>query len=143
MPESLLDHENVLKMVTILFPCTTKGILPDYCKAKREQLVQTFRENSQKSRTFIFSEPLVKYLWSNVFIKNAPEIVVDHLRWIHSQPCHGAVKFDRVFKDMKQLEITCNFKMLPDSARSPDGTKVFSKKEQFEYLLENGKHNKR
>ena len=44
---------------------------------------------------------------------------------------------------MKQLEIVCNFKMLPDAAENLSNTKVFSEQEKCEYLKKNGKYNKK
>ena len=55
----------------------------------------------------------------------------------------GKVKFEKFQKDMKQLEIVCNFKMLPDAAENLSNTKVFSEQEKCEYLKKNGKYNKK
>ena len=46
---------------------------------------------------------------------------------------------------MKQLEITCNFKMLTENAKdaNSDITKAFTQQEEYKYLIENGRYNKR
>ena len=36
-----------------------------------------------------------------------------------------------------------NFKMLPDSVKSPDNVKAFTENEQNNDLIENGRHNKK
>ena len=145
LPDSLIDDENVLKMLTLLFPCTVDKILPGCFRAERKLFVQTFKENNARLRQDFFSDPLAKYLWSQIFIEEASEMFVMHLRWIRSQPVHGAKKFDRFLKDMKQLEITCNFKMLTENGKdaNSDITKTFTQQEEYKYLVENGRYNKR
>ena len=44
---------------------------------------------------------------------------------------------------MMQVEVEMGFKMLPDIAKNTDNVKVFSDKEQYADLIENGKYNKK
>ena len=52
--------------------------------------------------------------------------MIAHLRRIRSQEKLGEAKYDRLVKDMVQLELELNAKLLPDIARDPTNTKVFS-----------------
>ena len=44
---------------------------------------------------------------------------------------------------MMQVEVEMGFKMLPDIAKNTENVKVFSDKEQYADLIENGKYNKK
>ena len=50
LPAELIDHQNILKLLTLLFPCTVKKIRPDECTEAREMLLSTLRENCEKKR---------------------------------------------------------------------------------------------
>ena len=89
-----------------------------------------FRENNSATRKKLFSDPLIKYLWSDIFIEESPETVVTHLRRLHSHDVLGEAKYDRLMRDMMELELTMNFKLLPDIARHSENTKVFSDQEK-------------
>ena len=68
LPEALVDEENVLKLLTIIFPCTIKKVDPENRKEERAFFLKIFRENSAIMRSKFFSDPLVKYLWEQIFI---------------------------------------------------------------------------
>ena len=117
MPVDLQDLSNIVKMLTLLFPCTVRRPIPNLeTFVDRIILSSVFRENNHRMRLKFFSDPLVKYLWSNFFIRDSPEIIVAHLRRIRSQDI-GEAKQERILMDMKLLEIKLNFKTLPDNAR--------------------------
>ena len=80
--------------------------------------MNVFKENSIFLRNSFFSDTLVKYLWSQIFIVEAPETTIAHLRRIRSIEDHGEIKYERMFSDMLQLEVSCNCKILPDAARN-------------------------
>ena len=103
-------------MLAIIFPCSVKRILPRNNRAERIFFVRVFKENNSHLRQKLFSDPLVKYLWSRIFIEESAETSITYLKSIKSQTEQGTLKFERFHKDMKELEIICNFKMLPDAA---------------------------
>ena len=73
-----------------------------------------------------FSDPLVKYIWSNVFINKTSNICLGYLRKLRSQPDQGKEYVDKLVQDMIEIEITCDLKMLPDTAKYTDNIQVFS-----------------
>ena len=121
LPDALVDSNCIAKMLTIVFPCTARkpldGLHHQLNAAQRAFYVQVFKENSVKLRNKLFSDPLIKHLWSKVFIVEKPETCIAHLRRIRSSPEHGEVKYGKVLSDMIKIEVAFNFKMLPDSAR--------------------------
>ena len=54
----------------------------------------------------------------------------------------GEAKYDRLMRDMMQIELEVNYKLIPDVARNSENTKVFSKEEQLVDMVENAKYNK-
>ena len=46
VPQELRDYDHVLKMLTIVFPCTSKTIRVDDYKNDRAKMVAVFRENT-------------------------------------------------------------------------------------------------
>ena len=93
VPKSLLDTENVEKMLVILFPCIAKR--PAYSDKKKHPLFRIFKENNHALRMKFFSDPLVKFLWQYLFIKKHENILVNHLRRIRSHEDIGQAKYDR------------------------------------------------
>ena len=130
IPKALLDIENVVKMVTLLFPCTTRRHLPLLPglmhPTQRTHIAQVFRENNLELRLKFFGEPLIKYLWSKIFIDDCPDVSTSHLRRIRSNTENGEMKFNRFWTDIKKMELKFNFKLLPEVARNYESTKVFS-----------------
>ena len=82
VPETLLSLENIVKMITLLFPCSLRKAMPT--EEPRNHLAQVFRENNQKLRQQFFQEPLIKYLWTKIFIVEGENIVIDHMRRVRS-----------------------------------------------------------
>ena len=95
LPQELIDEENTLKLLTMLFPCSIKKIRPTECIEVREMLLSTFRENCAKKRENFFSDPLVRYLWNNIFMHEVPEVLSNHTRWIKSDPKYGDVAIQK------------------------------------------------
>ena len=93
LPNVLLNEEDLLKMVTILFPCSIKKVTPDEYKHERIFFVKAFGENSALIREQFFSNPLVKYLWVNHFMKEGSNIILTYLRSIRND--HGEYKFQK------------------------------------------------
>ena len=50
MPQELMDQDNTLKLLTILFPCSTKKIQPKELVKVRESFSNIFRENCAQKR---------------------------------------------------------------------------------------------
>ena len=101
LPESLLSDANIVKMLTLIFPCTPRRSLPNLTESvDRILFAQVFRENNNNVRTKFFSDPLIKHLWSQIFITTNPEITVAHLRRLRSQEKDGEAKYDRLMRDM-------------------------------------------
>lgn len=117
LPEAIMDHQSIVKVVTILFPCTLRKDMGACPFNTRSFFVQVFKENNVKIRNRFFSDPLVKYLWAKVFILEASEICISHLRRIRSHQEHGEAKYERIMKDLKHNETQFNLKMVPDFAR--------------------------
>ena len=131
LPKALLDYASLAKMLTLIFPCTTKYPLPNLREpVDRVLLAQVFRENNNSTRTQFFSDPLIKHLWSKIFVEKSPEILVAYLRRLRSQDNMGEAKFSRYTRDMMQLEMELNCALLPDIARNPANIATFSAKEK-------------
>ena len=145
MPNALLNDENVVKMLTLLFPCS-ESREPTRMKkytAEKSLFAKIFRENNYDLRERFFNDPLAKFLWGKIFTVDAAEITINHLRRIRSLPNYGEEKYQRLRKNMVQVENEMKFKMLPDIANKPDGVKVFSEEEALNDLVQNGKYNKK
>ena len=85
LPATLLTHKNVLKMLTILFPCTLKKVQPTAYAAERLVIARrVFKENSSKTREKFFADPLIKYLWVRIFVTNTPETFISYLRQVRT-----------------------------------------------------------
>ena len=104
VPQELRDYDHVLKMLTIVFPCTSKTIRVDDYKNDRAKMVAVFRENTSKKRRAFFSEPLVKYLWQKIFMPANPNLVKNHLRRIKSEAADGNVAVARFLESVQKLE---------------------------------------
>ena len=64
VPTALQDYEHVIKMLTLLFPCSTRKPLPELSTiVDRVVFVEVFRENNTMQRSRFFSDPLIKHLW--------------------------------------------------------------------------------
>ena len=140
-PPELLEKDSVDTMLIILFPCIIKK--PAYRAMRKSPMFLIFRENNYTLRTRFFSDPLIKFLWKNVFIKKHEDILVTHLRRIRSHNIVGQTKYERFVKDLATNEIKHKITLLPDSIKDDSKMTVFTEEEAFTDLVENGKYNKR
>ena len=101
IPKELKDQEHVLKLLTIVFPCTVKHVEPKLYRAERLKLISIFRENCAKKRQEFFGEPLIQYLWTKVFMEANPDIVNVHLRRIKSERADGEVAVAKLIKSIQ------------------------------------------
>ena len=86
LPEVLHDYEHVIKMLTLLFPCSTRKPLPELnTMVDRVVFVEVFRENNTIQRNRFFSDPLIKHLWEEFFLPECADTCVAHLRRIRSK----------------------------------------------------------
>ena len=67
-------------------------------------LIDTFRENCAKKRIDFFKDPLVKYLWNKIFMQEKPEVFLDHLRWMRSDPKYGDIAISKFVLSLRMLE---------------------------------------
>lgn len=101
IPKELRDQENVLKLLTIVFPCTVKHVEPKVYRNERLKLISIFRENCAKKRLEFFREPLIQHLWSKVFMEANPDIINVHLRRIKSERADGDVAMAKLIKSIQ------------------------------------------
>ena len=141
VPNSLLDKDSVTKMLIILFPCIIKR--PAFKAMKNSPMFLIFKENNYTLRTKFFSDPLIKFLWKNFFIKKHEHIIITHLRRIRSHDIVGETKYERFVKDLSINEAKHKITLLPDSIKDATKVSIFTEEEAFADLVENGKFNKR
>ena len=99
-------------MLIILFPCITKK--PAYASRKKHPLLLIFKENNYFLRMKFFSDPLIKFLWKDLFINKREDILINHLRRIRSHEDIGEMKYDRFVKDLAMNEVKHQMTLLPD-----------------------------
>ena len=104
LPHDLKDQDNILKLLTIIFPCTIKKIRPFDLVDQRKELIAIFRENCSKKRLNFFQDPLVMYLWNQVFMKERPDIFENHMRKIKSDSKYGDIAIDKFVTSLRALE---------------------------------------
>ena len=102
-----------------------------------------FRENHTKMRIEFFKQPLVRYLWQNIFIQEYADEITSYLRFVRSNKDQGELKYFRLMQELHALEKAFNIRMVPEQARDEKNLAVFTDKEQYVYDLENCFHNKR
>ena len=136
-----MDKESIEKMLVILFPCITKR--PAYKNMKKSPFLLIFKENNYNLRTKFFSDPLIKFIWRDVFIKKHEDILVTHLRRIRSHDVVGETKYERFVKDLQINENRHKITLLPISIKDAAKVSIFTEEEAFTDLVENGKFNKR
>ena len=68
LPDALTDDDSIAKMLLLLFPCAIRKDLTSLTLQMSDNqlgfFVQVFKENNISLRNRLFSDPLVKYLWS-------------------------------------------------------------------------------
>ena len=123
-------------MLTLIFPCSTRRSSPDLWNSVDQILfTQIFRDNNNTIRSNFFSDPLIKYLWTRIFIRKNPEICTGHLRQLRSQPKVGKARYDRLVKDLMEMELLLNIELLPDTARS-EACMMMNSKQEYDYNTE-------
>ena len=140
-PPELLEKDCINTMLIILFPCIIKR--PAFKAMRKSPMFLIFRENNYTLRTRFFSDPLIKFLWKNVFIKKHEDILVTHLRRIRSHKIVGQIKYERFVKDLMTNETKYKMTLLPDTIKDESKMTIFTEEEAFTDLIENGKYNKR
>ena len=102
-----------------------------------------FKENCASRRLRFFKDPLVKFLWNNVFMQHKPHLLTSHLRWIKSDPDNGDIALLKFVSCLKVLE-ECQIRFTIDGTKlESDSIESFSQAEKHDYLIQNGKFNKR
>ena len=132
----------MLKLLTIIFPCTLKRLQPQQNREERLKLINIFTENNQRSRKDFFDDPMIQFLWSNVFIKENPDLVTSQLKSLKSEQDLGAIKVERFIISIQQLEEQHQIRFLPLGANA-EKIEQFAPEEEYQFLLKNGKYNKR
>ena len=87
LPHQFLNEENIVKMMTLLFPLSKKK--NEQLEEFREQskLFQNiFRENNSALRDKFFRDPLIQHLWSKLFIIECEEVCKQYLRKVRGLP---------------------------------------------------------
>ena len=118
MPSELLTDDNVIKLMTLLFPCSIRQPIQgiNLC-LERTLFVNVFRESIPEMRNEFFRQPLVKYLWQDIFIKEYGNEITSYFRLVRSNKDRGELKFIRMMQEFHALEKALNVKMLPEQAR--------------------------
>ena len=87
LPHQIINEENTVKMMTLLFPLSKKKNeqLEDY---KEASIIfhNIFKENNSALRGKFFREPLIQHLWSKLFIIECGEVCKQYLRKVRGQP---------------------------------------------------------
>merc|ERR1719273_981290 len=102
VPSTLLNDENVMKMLILIFPCSETRMPKKPYGGQRSLFASIFRENNYALREQFFNDPLLKYLWGKIFVVECPEICISHLRRIRSLPHYGEEKFNKLQRNMMQ-----------------------------------------
>ena len=100
IPEDLLTHEQVHKMLFLILPCQSRRIGGSEYKKDKALLSRVFQENNAGLRQELFKESLIKYLWSKIYIVDNPSIVTDHIRFIRTYKADGDIHADRLIRDL-------------------------------------------
>ena len=143
LPDFLLTHNQVLKMINLVLPCHFKRLVSHEAQKEGSLLLDVFNENNAKLRDKFFGDELIQYLWSQVFIVQDPDIIVSYVRYVRSIKAYGEVNADKLISDMQALERKYDSKVLPKSPISYYLGSKLSVQEMQVYLNKNGKYNKR
>ena len=100
VPEDLLTHEQVLKMLFFILPCQSRRIGGPEKEKDRVLYLRVFQENNAGLRQNLFQEPLIKHLWSKIYIVDNPRIVTDYVRFVRTYKADGDIHADRLIKDL-------------------------------------------
>ena len=141
VPEELQNPENMLKLLTIIFPCTLKRLQPEKNRDERHRLIDIFTENNLRRRQDFFDDPMIRFLWNNVFIKNNADLVMTQIKSLKGEQDQYTIKVERFIQSIQQLEEHHQIKFLPDGVNAGE-IKQFVPEEEYKFLLENGQYNK-
>ena len=100
VPEDLLTNEQVLKMLFFILPCQSRKIGGPEKEKDRVLYLRVFQENNAGLRQNLFQEPLIKHLWSKIYIVDNPRIVTDYVRFVRTYKADGDIHADRLIKDL-------------------------------------------
>ena len=89
LPAILMDADCIIKMITILFPYSTRMQFADLIhNVERNFIAKAFSENVDYDiREKLFTDPLIKHLWQ-IFVKDCPKLVESYIRRIRRHPDH-------------------------------------------------------
>lgn len=113
LPPKFLSHKYFAMMTLLLFPTMNsksgfdRKYLPEVTQYLDEILIcsyDIFKENNIRKRHQFFAEPLIQFLWSELFTKSKPEIIINHLRRVRSHPLNGEYRYQMILNDMLRLE---------------------------------------
>ena len=77
---------------------------------------------------------MVRYLWNKVFMQYKPDMVLNNLRWIRSDPKYGEHGIAKFIMSLRTLE-ECRVIFSPDGSKiDVDSIKKFNQAEKHEYL---------
>ena len=151
LPPKFMTHKCLAMMILMLFPTIRKKEsgrrlfceeLEVFLKEIRIPCYEVFKENNIKKRSLFFREPLIKWLW-NKFTDMCPDITINHLRRTRSHPLDGEYRYQRLVKDMLEMEQTFDVKIIPQEAREKDILNQFTPEEAEKDLQQTYKFNKR
>jgi len=64
-------------------------------------------------RKIFFETPLIKWIWSNIFVMGDWPFIIGYLRRVRSEPFYGEERFKALMDDIKQVERIAKFSLLP------------------------------
>ena len=140
IPDCLLTHENVYKMICITFPSRGKKLGASGIQYETQFLFKVFDETSLKQRHYFFRDPLVQHLWQKFFIQHSPGIVTDYIRFVRTTKVDGDYHANRLLRDLSLLEDKYGILLIP---KDPLKSEKFTDIEARRYIATNAKFFKR
>ena len=65
-------------------------------KKEKKLLSKVFLENNAALRQDLFKDPLIKHLWSKIFITEGHSIITDYIRFVRTKKSDGDIHADRI-----------------------------------------------
>ena len=90
----------MLKMLFFILPCQSRRIGGPENKKDKELFSGVFKENNARLRQNLFKEPLIKYLWSKIYIVENHKIVTEYIRFVRTYKADGDIHADRLIEDL-------------------------------------------
>lgn len=81
-------------------------------------------------RDRFYGQPLIQALWA-MFIRDAPETIIDYLRFVRSEKTMGPRKFRSLMEEIRNLEDRHNMTIVPFGARKTDHILPINEEEQL------------